>query len=174
MNGTEIAIVMAKQDDIRVMRGAAEVMDQFGLPYEMEILDFHHSPDRVINYAKRAHTRGIQVIIAGASGSAQLPGIVASLTLLPVIGVPIEGHNSIDGVDAIYSILQLPVGVPVATMGLNAAGNAALFALQILACKHHSYHDLVYAYKLKMKQQAEALSDKLGKIGYEEFFDIHK
>ena len=173
MTSIEIAIVMSCDQDMSVMREAAMVLDQFGLPYEIEILDMHKNPDRVITYAKTAQSKGIQIIIAGASGAAHLPGVLASITPLPIIGVPIKADYSIDGLDAIYSMLQMPQGVPVATMALNGAQNAALFAIQILGCKHSSYLQLAQAYKSKLKQVAESAAEKLSRLGYERFWDLN-
>lgn len=169
MSNIEISIVMSSVFDMTVMKDAAKILDQFGIPYEIEILDLHKDPECVPAYVKESTAKGICVYIAGASGAAHLPGIVAAHTAAPVVGVPIKAIHSIDGLDAIYSILQMPQGVPVATMALNGARNAALFALQIMACKHPSYMQLVNAYKNKQRDEARLNSKNLQKTGYEQF-----
>lgn len=172
-NNAEIAIVMASDYDLPVMRQAAHVLDRFGVPYEMDILSTHQNPERMIEFARSAHTRGLKVIIAGAGGAAHLPGMVAAFTPLPVIGVPVKVEYSIDGLDAIYSMLQMPQGVPVATMALNNAENAALFALQVLGCSHSSYLELVHAYKKQKRDTAEDKAAKLAQMGYEQYLIEH-
>lgn len=165
----EIAIVMGHEQDMLVMQEAAKTLDQFGVQYEIEILFTHQDPERLVAFGKTALSRKLKVIIAGASGAAHLPGMIAAFTPLPVVGVPIKAEYSIDGLDAIYSILQMPVGVPVATMSLNGAKNAAIFALQILACSHDSYFELVSAYKNKIKADASRTATNLTTNGYERF-----
>ena len=138
-----IGIIMGSESDMEVMKGAAEMLQQFDISYEMTIVSAHRTPDRMSEYAKQAHGRGIKVIIAGAGGAAHLPGMVAANTILPVIGVPVKSSNSIDGWDSVLSILQMPTGVPVATVALNGAKNAGILAAQILAT-----HDAGVATKL--------------------------
>jgi 5-(carboxyamino)imidazole ribonucleotide mutase len=138
-----IGIIMGSESDMEVMKGAAEMLQQFDIPYEMTIVSAHRTPDRMSEYAKQAQGRGIKVIIAGAGGAAHLPGMVAANTILPVIGVPVKSSNSIDGWDSVLSILQMPTGVPVATVALNGAKNAGILAAQILGT-----HDAVVAAKL--------------------------
>ncbi len=128
-----IGIIMGSESDMNVMKGAAEMLQQFDIPYEMTIVSAHRTPDRMSEYAKQAQGRGIKVIIAGAGGAAHLPGMVAANTILPVIGVPVKSSNSIDGWDSVLSILQMPTGVPVATVALNGAKNAGILAAQIVA-----------------------------------------
>ena len=128
-----IGIIMGSESDMNVMKGAAEMLQQFDIPYEMTIVSAHRTPDRMSEYAKQAQGRGIKVIIAGAGGAAHLPGMVAANTILPVIGVPVKSSNSIDGWDSVLSILQMPNGVPVATVALNGAKNAGILAAQIVA-----------------------------------------
>jgi 5-(carboxyamino)imidazole ribonucleotide mutase len=169
MSKGEISIIMSSVFDMTVMKDAAKVLDQFGISYEIEILDVHRDPDCAPQYIKEALSRGVCVFIAGASGAAHLPGLIAAYTTAPVIGVPIKAIHSIDGLDAIYSILQMPQGIPVATMALNGARNAALFALQVLACKHPSYLQLVQAYKTKQRDEARLNAKNLQKMGYEQF-----
>ena len=134
-----ISIIMGSQSDLPVMSKAAEILDKMEIEYELTIVSAHRTPDRMVEYAKEAASRGIKVIIAGAGGAAHLPGMVASLTTLPVIGVPIKSSNSIDGWDSILSILQMPNGVPVATVALNGAKNAGILAARILG----SYDQLI-------------------------------
>jgi 5-(carboxyamino)imidazole ribonucleotide mutase len=138
-----IGIIMGSESDMEVMKGAAEMLKQFDIPYEMTIVSAHRTPDRMSEYAKQAQGRGIKVIIAGAGGAAHLPGMVAANTILPVIGVPVKSSNSIDGWDSVLSILQMPTGVPVATVALNGAKNAGILAAQILGT-----HDTAVAAKL--------------------------
>ncbi len=169
MAANEIAIVMSTERDMLVMQEAAQVLDQFGVSYTLAILFTHQDPERYASFASKARSQGIKVIIAGASGAAHLPGMIAAHTSIPVIGVPIKAEDSIDGLDAIYSILQMPGGIPVATMALNSAKNAAIFALQVLSLSHPSYQQLVDAYRKKMKDDAERMSTNLSSAGYERF-----
>jgi 5-(carboxyamino)imidazole ribonucleotide mutase len=135
------------------MQEAATVLDQLGLDYDLTIVSAHRTPERMFDFAKNAHTRGIKVIIAGAGGAAHLPGMVASLSPLPVIGVPIKSSNSIDGWDSVLSILQMPGGVPVATVALNGAKNAGILAAQIIGSSNKSVQDSILAYKLSLKEK---------------------
>lgn len=132
-NLPHVGIIMGSQSDLPVMQAAADFCQQFALPYELTIVSAHRTPQRMMDYAQSAEQRGVKVIIAGAGGAAHLPGMVASMTTLPVIGVPIHSSNSVDGWDSILSILQMPNGIPVATVALNAAQNAAILALRILS-----------------------------------------
>ncbi|MEO6639093.1 MAG: 5-(carboxyamino)imidazole ribonucleotide mutase, partial [Ginsengibacter sp.] len=129
----KVGIIMGSDSDLKVMGAAADVLKKFDVPFEITIVSAHRTPQRMMEYATGAHSRGLKVIIAGAGGAAHLPGMVASFTILPVIGVPIKSSNSIDGWDSVLSILQMPNGVPVATVALNAAKNAAILAAEILA-----------------------------------------
>jgi 5-(carboxyamino)imidazole ribonucleotide mutase len=133
MSKALVAIIMGSQSDLKIMQGAAEFLEEMGVPYELTVVSAHRTPRRMVDYATSAKARGLKIIIAGAGGAAHLPGMVASLTNLPVIGVPIKSSNSIDGWDSILSILQMPSGVPVATVALNGARNAGILATQILA-----------------------------------------
>lgn len=128
-----IGIIMGSQSDLEIMSEAVDTAKEFGVSFEVTVVSAHRTPDRMMAYAKGAAERGVKVIIAGAGGAAHLPGMVASLTTLPVIGVPIKSRNSIDGWDSLLSIVQMPAGVPVATMAVNGARNAGLFAVQVLA-----------------------------------------
>lgn len=127
-----VSIIMGSTSDLPVMEEAAKVLNEFKIPFEMNALSAHRTPEQAADFAKNAYDRGIRVIIAGAGGAAHLPGVIAALTTLPVIGVPVKSANSIDGWDSILSILQMPPGIPVATVGLDAARNAGILAIQIL------------------------------------------
>ena len=128
-----IGIIMGSRSDLEIMREAVDTAKEFGVPYEVTVVSAHRTPDRLSDYAKSAVDRGVQVIIAGAGGAAHLPGMVASQTFLPVIGVPVKSRNSLDGWDSLLSMVQMPAGVPVATVAVNGARNAGLLAVQILA-----------------------------------------
>ncbi|MEI8052833.1 MAG: 5-(carboxyamino)imidazole ribonucleotide mutase [Bacteroidota bacterium] len=149
----KIGIIMGSESDMEVMKGAAEILKQFEIPYEMTIVSAHRTPDRMNEYAKDAKGRGIRVIIAGAGGAAHLPGMIAANTVLPVIGVPIKSSNSIDGWDSVLSILQMPAGVPVATVALNGAKNAGILATQILAVSESDLFDKLAEYKKSLETQ---------------------
>ena len=129
----KVSIIMGSTSDLKIMSEAAKFLDEMNIPFEINALSAHRTPDLVLDFAKKAHMRGVKVIIAGAGGAAHLPGVIAALTPLPVIGVPIKSSNSIDGWDSILSILQMPSGIPVATVALDGAKNAAILALQIIA-----------------------------------------
>ena len=144
---------MGSESDMEVMKGAAEILKQFEIPYEMTIVSAHRTPDRMNEYAKDAKGRGIRVIIAGAGGAAHLPGMIAANTVLPVIGVPIKSSNSLDGWDSVLSILQMPAGVPVATVALNGAKNAGILATQILAVSESDLFDKLAEYKKSLETQ---------------------
>jgi 5-(carboxyamino)imidazole ribonucleotide mutase len=146
-----VAIIMGSDSDLPVMQKAADILTQLAVPYEMTIVSAHRTPDRMFEFAKNAHIRGIRVIIAGAGGAAHLPGMVAAITPLPVIGVPVKSSNSIDGWDSILSILQMPEGVPVATVALNAARNAGILAAQILGTADVDLLERIIDYKKSME-----------------------
>lgn len=156
-----VAVIMGSESDLEVMRGAAEILQQFGISFEMTIVSAHRTPDRMNSYAKEAYGRGIKVVIAGAGGAAHLPGMVAANTILPVIGVPIKSSNSIDGWDSVLSILQMPTGVPVATVALNGAKNAALLAIQILATNDFGLSQKLKDYKFTLENQVMDMVKKL-------------
>ena len=145
---------MGSKSDLPVMQDAVDVMKEFGIDYEVTVVSAHRTPLRMIEYGQAAHSRGLKVIIAGAGGAAHLPGMIASLTTLPVIGVPVKSSNSIDGWDSILSILQMPGGVPVATVALNSAKNAGLLAAEILGTSDEELHEKLVQYK-------QALIDKV-------------
>jgi 5-(carboxyamino)imidazole ribonucleotide mutase len=149
----QVGIIMGSQSDLAVMQDAATILDQLRISYEISIVSAHRTPDRMFEYARSAEERGLHVIIAGAGGAAHLPGMVASLTPLPVIGVPIKSSNSIDGWDSVLSILQMPNGVPVATVALNAAQNAGILAAQIIGSHNKEVLSSVAEFKEKLKQK---------------------
>ncbi|MCQ6959424.1 5-(carboxyamino)imidazole ribonucleotide mutase [Mucilaginibacter aquariorum] len=156
MSQPKIAIIMGSKSDLHIMQDAADVLKELGVDYEITVVSAHRTPDRMFSYARAAADRGIKVIIAGAGGAAHLPGMVASLTHLPVIGVPVKSSNSIDGWDSILSILQMPNGIPVATVALNAAKNAGILAAQILSTADEYLVSNLVAFKEKLKQTVEA------------------
>ncbi len=160
----KVGIIMGSQSDLPVMQDAATILKEFGVAIEVTVVSAHRTPERMFEYAKSAADRGIQVIIAGAGGAAHLPGMVASITTLPVIGVPVKSSNSIDGWDSVLSILQMPNGIPVATVALNAAKNAGILAAQILATASPSLREKLAAYKeelaAKVLQSAEELEKR--------------
>jgi 5-(carboxyamino)imidazole ribonucleotide mutase len=142
-----VGIIMGSDSDLTVMQGAADILKQFAIPFELTVVSAHRTPMRMMDYATTAKERGLKVIIAGAGGAAHLPGMVASVTSLPVIGVPIKSSNSIDGWDSVLSILQMPNGVPVATVALNGAKNAGILAAQILGCSDQKIASAIDHYK---------------------------
>lgn len=152
---------MGSDSDLPVMQAAADFLDKVAIPYEMTIVSAHRTPERMLNYAREAHARGLRVIIAGAGGAAHLPGMVASLTPLPVIGVPIKSSNSIDGWDSILSILQMPNGIPVATVALNGAKNAGILAARILGSHDEEVLNKMLAYADEMKTIVEEKARKM-------------
>jgi 5-(carboxyamino)imidazole ribonucleotide mutase len=155
MNLPKVAIIMGSKSDLAVMQDAADVLKELGVDYEITVVSAHRTPDRMFSYARAAADRGLKVIIAGAGGAAHLPGMVASLTHLPVIGVPVKSSNSIDGWDSILSILQMPNGIPVATVALNAAKNAGILAAQILSTADDVLVANLIKYKDELKKKVE-------------------
>lgn len=153
MEGKLVSIVMGSDSDLGIMKQAAEMLEKFGVAYEIDIVSAHRTPEKLFDFASHAHKRGVVVIIAGAGGAAHLPGMVAAISPLPVIGVPIKSSNSIDGWDSVLSILQMPAGVPVATVALNGAKNAGILAAQIVSTFDRSVLDRIFAYKQEMKAQ---------------------
>jgi 5-(carboxyamino)imidazole ribonucleotide mutase len=162
----QVSIIMGSDSDLPVMQQAATLLEQLGVSYELKIVSAHRTPERMVEFAKNAHLRGIKVIIAGAGGAAHLPGMVASLTPLPVIGVPVKSSNSIDGWDSILSILQMPNGVPVATVALNAAQNAGILAAQIIGTHNVQVQENIIAYKEKMRTTVIEKSERLEAGGF--------
>ena len=157
----KVAAIMGSDSALPAMRGAVETLKEFSIPHEERIVSAHRTPQHMIEFATEAAERGIKVIIAGAGGAAHLPGMVASVTTLPVIGVPVKSSNSIDGWDSLLSILQMPNGVPVATVALNASKNAGLLAVQILAINDLELSDQYKSYKERMKKEVLLKDDKL-------------
>ncbi|MEN9703587.1 MAG: 5-(carboxyamino)imidazole ribonucleotide mutase [Bacteroidota bacterium] len=151
---------MGSSSDLGVMQEAIQVCKDFGVAYEVDIVSAHRTPVKMMTYAQQAKSRGIQVIIAGAGGAAHLPGMIASATILPVIGVPVKSSNSIDGWDSVLSILQMPNGVPVATVALNAAKNAGLLAIQMLAISDASLAEKYTAYKAELEDKVAEMSQE--------------
>ncbi|MEL7020015.1 MAG: 5-(carboxyamino)imidazole ribonucleotide mutase [Bacteroidota bacterium] len=164
-----ISIIMGSDSDLPIMRQAADILKTFDLPFELTIVSAHRTPDRMFDFAKQAQQRGVQVIIAGAGGAAHLPGMVASLTPLPVIGVPIKSSNSIDGWDSMLSILQMPNGVPVATVAVNAAKNAGILAAQILGASDEAIRNRVADYMQSLADGVAVKYEKLAEVGYENY-----
>ncbi|MCB0670701.1 MAG: 5-(carboxyamino)imidazole ribonucleotide mutase [Saprospiraceae bacterium] len=156
-----ISIIMGSDSDLPVMRQAADILLEFDLPFEISIVSAHRTPQRMFDFARQAHLRGIQVIIAGAGGAAHLPGMVASLTPLPVIGVPVKSSNSIDGWDSILSILQMPNGIPVATVALNAAKNAGILAARIIGSQQPEILERMIKYQSELEQAVLLKAEKM-------------
>lgn len=159
----KVGIIMGSKSDLPVMQEAAEMLKELGIDYELTVVSAHRTPKRMFDYAENAANRGLKVIIAGAGGAAHLPGMVASITHLPVIGVPVKSSNSLDGWDSILSILQMPNGIPVATVALNAAKNAGLLAAQILATADESLAKKLLNYKEELKLKIEESAKEIGK-----------
>ncbi|HEY9560085.1 MAG TPA: 5-(carboxyamino)imidazole ribonucleotide mutase [Anseongella sp.] len=161
-----IGIIMGSQSDLKIMSEAATFLENTGIEFELTIVSAHRTPDRMIKYARTARERGLRVIIAGAGGAAHLPGMVASLTTLPVIGVPIKSSNSIDGWDSILSILQMPSGIPVATVALNGATNAGILAASIIGISDPTVASKLEAYKSALSEKVLNSVAKIEKEGY--------
>lgn len=153
-----VSIVMGSDSDLPVMKQAAEILAYFGIASETDIVSAHRTPEKLYQYASTAHERGIKVIVAGAGGAAHLPGMIAAISPLPVIGVPIKSGNSIDGWDSVLSILQMPGGVPVATVALNGAKNAGILAAQIVSAGDEQVRAKIIAYKKELKEEVERRS----------------
>jgi len=168
MSKPTVGIIMGSQSDLRIMKEAAEILEEFGIPHEVTIVSAHRTPLRMIDYATAARGRGLKVIIAGAGGAAHLPGMVASITSLPVIGVPIKSSNSIDGWDSVLSILQMPAGVPVATVALDGARNAGILAVQILGAQDKQIGRRVDQFKKSLKQKIESAAKKMESKGWKD------
>ncbi|WP_347373169.1 5-(carboxyamino)imidazole ribonucleotide mutase [Aequorivita sp. Q41] len=158
---SKVAIIMGSTSDLPVMQDAIDILKGFDIEVEVDIVSAHRTPDKLYDYGKNAHTRGFSVIIAGAGGAAHLPGMIASLSPLPVIGVPVKSSNSIDGWDSILSILQMPGGVPVATVALNGAKNAGILAAQIIGASDKCVLDKIVTYKEGLKMKVEEGAKKM-------------
>jgi 5-(carboxyamino)imidazole ribonucleotide mutase len=161
-----VSIIMGSDSDLNVMREAGKVLKEFNVTFEITIVSAHRTPKRLFEFAEKAHKRGIQVIIAGAGGAAHLPGMVAAISPLPVIGVPVKSSNSLDGWDSVLSILQMPGGVPVATVALNNAKNAGLLAVQILSVNDKKLREKMISYKEKLNSDVLKKIDKVEKSGF--------
>ena len=159
---------MGSDSDLTIMKDAAQILEDFDISYDLTIVSAHRTPKRMVQYATEAGQKGIKVIIAGAGGAAHLPGMIASLTSLPVIGVPIRG-NSLDGLDSLLSIVQMPPGVPVATVAINGGKNAAILACQILGVENKTIFEKIEKYKLELKDKVLTKASKLEKTGWKEY-----
>jgi len=166
-----VGIIMGSDSDLDIMKAAADVLKEFDISFELTVVSAHRTPQRMFDYASAARSRGLKVIIAGAGGAAHLPGMVAAITSLPVIGVPVKSSNSLDGWDSILSILQMPNGVPVATVALNAAKNAGLLAVQIIATADESLSKKLDIYKANMQNSVDEKIQGLISAGWSNSFD---
>ncbi len=167
----QVGIIMGSDSDLVIMQAAADILKEFGIEFELTVVSAHRTPHRMVEYASKAKERGLKVIIAGAGGAAHLPGMVASITSLPVIGVPVKSSNSMDGWDSILSILQMPNGIPVATVALNAAKNAGILAATIIGAFNEVIGAEVEAYKKNLESDVISKVEKLKKDGWENEFD---
>lgn len=161
-----VGIIMGSESDLNIMKEAAEALEELGVPYELTVVSAHRTPLRMVEYASTARKRGLRVIIAGAGGAAHLPGMVASLTSLPVVGVPVKSSNSIDGWDSVLSILQMPAGVPVATVALNGARNAGLLAAQIIGSSDKALGKRLDRFKSALGKKVESSARNLDSRGW--------
>jgi 5-(carboxyamino)imidazole ribonucleotide mutase len=168
MNQPLIGIIMGSDSDLPTMQGAIAVCEEFEIAYEVAIVSAHRTPEQMVTYAQQAHQRGIKVIIAGAGGAAHLPGMVASLTPLPVIGVPVPSRH-LQGIDSLYSIVQMPAGIPVATVAIGNAKNAGLLAVQILACHQPELLERVQQYRQTLTESVLEKQARLEKLGYQQY-----
>lgn len=168
MSKPEVAIIMGSDSDLLVMKDAAEILETFDISYDLTIVSAHRTPERMVQYALDAAKKGIKVIIAGAGGAAHLPGMIASLTPIPVIGVPIKGL-SLDGLDSLLSIVQMPPGVPVATVAINGGNNAAILACQMLGIENKILFDKIEKYKIDIKNKVLSKASKLEQSGWKEY-----
>jgi 5-(carboxyamino)imidazole ribonucleotide mutase len=166
MNKPAVGIIMGSQSDLNIMKEAAEVLDELGVLYELTVVSAHRTPLRMVEYATEARKRGIKVIVAGAGGAAHLPGMIASLTTLPVIGVPVKSSNSIDGWDSVLSILQMPAGVPVATVALNGGRNAGILAAQILGTQDKQLAKTLEKFKSDLRKKVESAAKNIDLKGW--------
>ncbi len=161
-----VGIIMGSESDLKIMKDAAEVMEEFDIPYEVTIVSAHRTPQRMVDYSTSARKRGLQVIIAGAGGAAHLPGMIASMTSLPVVGVPVRSSNSIDGWDSVLSILQMPSGVPVATVALNGARNAGILAAQIIGSSDKMLAKRLDKFKVALRKKVESAAKTIDLKGW--------
>ena len=170
MTKSQVAIIMGSDSDLKVMKEAAEILEYFDIPYELTIVSAHRTPVRLMKYSLNAKKRGIKVIIAGAGGAAHLPGMVASFSTIPVIGVPINS-SSLNGLDSLLSIVQMPSGIPVGTVAINGAKNAAILACQILAIESPTLSTKIVKYKLHLNKEVHHKLEKLERIGWKGYLD---
>ncbi|MBX4200941.1 5-(carboxyamino)imidazole ribonucleotide mutase [Candidatus Parcubacteria bacterium] len=168
MKNPNVGIIMGSDSDLAVMQDAAKVLDEFGVAYEITVVSAHRTPDRLVSYAKNAARRGLKVIIAGAGGAAHLPGMTASMTSLPVIGVPVKGKN-LEGMDSLLSIVQMPPGIPVATVAINGAKNAGLLALKILALSDPNINRKINTLSATMNKEVKGRAKKLEEKGFKTY-----
>lgn len=171
IDNPQVSIIMGSQSDLPVMKEAANILTELGVTFELTLVSAHRTPLRMLKFAENAHKRGVKVIIAGAGGAAHLPGMVASLTHLPVIGVPVKSSNSIDGWDSILSILQMPNGIPVATVALNAAKNAGLLAARILGISDEIVANEMMNYRLELEEKVNQNIEDVS-LSYPNGFDV--
>src|SRR5580693_252458 len=172
MSTALVGIIMGSDSDLTIMKSAADMLEELEVPFELTVVSAHRTPLRMVEYASRAVERGLKIIIAGAGGAAHLPGMVASLTPLPVIGVPVKSANSLDGWDSLLSILQMPGGVPVATMALNGAKNAGILAAQIIGAFDPAVRQRVSNYKAKLETEALGKVAALREEGWANEYDL--
>ncbi|HNV49521.1 MAG: 5-(carboxyamino)imidazole ribonucleotide mutase [Bacteroidales bacterium] len=161
----KVSIIMGSSSDLPVMEAAAKLLNEFRIPFEINALSAHRTPEEVESFARSAYDRGVRVIIAGAGMAAHLPGVIAAMTAIPVIGVPVK--SSLEGLDALLSIVQMPTGIPVATVAINGAGNAAILAAQILSISDKELYNRLVEYKEKLKDKVIKANDDLSNIKYE-------
>jgi 5-(carboxyamino)imidazole ribonucleotide mutase len=166
MSKPVVGIIMGSQSDLKIMKEAAEFLEELKIPFELTVVSAHRTPQRMADYASSARARGLRVIVAGAGGAAHLPGMVASFTSLPVIGVPVKSSNSIDGWDSVLSILQMPAGVPVATVALNGSKNAGILAAQILGSSDKTIAKKLDAFKKSLQKKVEDSFRSIEKKGW--------
>lgn len=165
-----VGIIMGSDSDLPIMQEAAAILEQFNLPYEITVVSAHRTPQRLYEYAESAEKRGLEVIIAGAGGAAHLPGMVASISSLPIIGVPVK-TSKLSGLDSLYSIVQMPGGVPVATVAINGAKNAGLLAVQIISVADKALREKYTNYKIEMAETVEKTAEELEELGYQDYLN---
>lgn len=170
----DVSIIMGSDSDLPVMQEAADLLSEFGISFETKIVSAHRTPDLLFDYSKELVARGVKVVIAGAGGAAHLPGMVASMTSLPVVGVPVHSRISMDGWDSIMSILQMPPGIPVATVALNGARNAGILAAQIIGSSDKQVNEKVTQFKASLEAKILEKGEDLGKLGYKEYLAKRK
>lgn len=168
-----VAIIIGSDSDLPVMQDAAQILQEFGIPFQLSIVSAHRTPKQMFDFAAGAADQGLKVIIAGAGGAAHLPGMVASMTTLPVIGVPIQS-KAMSGIDSLYSIVQMPTGIPVATMAINGAANAGLLAVKILATQDKALQKKLEAYQAQLEKKIMSKNVELEKMGYEKYLSKYK